>query len=256
MTMKKFLDALIEQTDTGPLSKQDVLELHKAYYNPFTRGVLEACSRKGVPALANDNIYGMIDFGELEQAAVEVEAAYQELLSTLMINYKEDHNSENTPQRYAKMALYETFHGRYSQPPELSHFPNVHSADTLQIHKGIRIESVCSHHHQNIRGHATIGVLPKPDGKHMGLSKFTRIARHYARRPQIQEELTVQIAEHINNAIDPKGVIVVIEAEHQCMGVRGVHEHDARTRTVHLIGEFKTELALREEFYSNLRPIG
>ena len=117
----------------------------------------------------------------------------------------------------------------------------------------IRIESVCAHHHQNIRGVCHIAILPDEEGSVMGLSKYSRIASWIARRPQIQEELTVEIANTLDHILQPRGVAVVVNADHQCMQCRGVMEPNAKTTTSHLIGEFLNNPTLRQEFYNILQ---
>lgn len=190
----------------------------------------------------------------------EVQAACEALLTALGIDWKNDHNSQDTPRRLAKMYLKETLVGRYTPPPAVTDFPNASNLDSMIFVAGITIDSLCSHHHQNIRGKCFVGILPDPKGRVMGLSKYARVIDWYARRPQIQEELVVNIADNLQKVLQPRGLAVFIQAEHQCMSCRGVKEHDSVTETTHLLGAMRESPELRDEFlrgvdryYSNTR---
>lgn len=172
----------------------------------------------GIGFNANDNVAGAMAACKLtkEELIQQTAINFDRVLRDLGIDVDHDHNSKGTAMRYAKMVINETFAGRYEAEPSITDFPNASNLDQLITVGPLRVESMCSHHHQNIRGSAFISVLPDPQGKVIGLSKFSRILRHYARRPQIQEELTSQVADHINEVIAPLGVAVIINAEHQC----------------------------------------
>jgi GTP cyclohydrolase I len=216
--------------------------------------VLKAAKELGIPALSNSNIKPALDKAgvSVDDLLPGVTVAFEKVLEALAIDFKEDHNSKETAKRYAKMVLLETFKGRYTGAPRITEFPNASNVDQLIVQKNLRVESTCSHHHQNIRGVAHIGVLPHAKGQVIGLSKYSRIVDFYSRRPQIQEELTANIANHINTILKPRGVIVVIESEHQCMTVRGVREPNALTTTSFLLGEMLNSPDLRSEFYTLL----
>jgi len=120
----------------------------------------------------------------------------------------------------------------------------VFTADSgLVLEKNIEFYSVCEHHLLPFFGHVHIAYLP--DGKVLGLSKLARTVEVYARRPQIQEQLGKQIAQAIMEAVKPKGVMVVIEAEHMCMSMRGIKKESARTTTISAEGCFDGDLALQ-----------
>ena len=173
---------------------------------------------------ANDNISEFIESeDEIEDLIDEVAEKFQAVLRSLVIDTDNDHNTKDTAHRVAKMFVKETFRGRYANSPKVTAFPNVTEYDELYVTGPITIRSTCAHHFQNIVGKAYIGVFP---GKNViGLSKFNRITDWIASRPQIQEEMTVQIADAIEKETMADGVAVLIQAEHHCMTHRGVKEH-------------------------------
>lgn len=211
-----------------------------------------------IPFKANDNISGALKVLGVskDQLIDEVESAFKQVLHNLVIDYDNDHNSKDTARRYAKMVVNETFSGRYDEMPDITTFPNVTAADQIILVRDIQIESVCAHHHQNISGRCHIAILPSADGGEvMGLSKYARLARWVARRPQIQEELTVNIANCLAETLQPRGVAVILDCVHYCMKCRGVMEPNSSTLTSHIWGEFRHNPMLRSEMYSllNLR---
>lgn len=217
--------------------------------------ITKYCQQNGIPFKANDNISGALKALNInkEKLIPEVAKSFERVLANLVIDTANDHNSKDTAMRYAKMLINETFAGRYDERPSITVFPNVKRISQLIVVDNIRIESVCAHHHQNIRGVCHIAILPDEEGSVMGLSKYSRIANWVARRPQIQEELTVEIANTLQEILDPRGVAVVVNADHQCMLCRGVMEPDTKTTTSHLMGEFLVNPMLRQEFYNILQ---
>ena len=117
----------------------------------------------------------------------------EELFDVLHIDHRNDHNMRDTPRRVAKMFVEEILHGRYNAPPQITEFENVDRYDQLIVTGPIEVRSMCAHHLMPIFGQAFIGVLPSPDGKIIGLSKYDRIVDYFAARLQIQEELVNQI---------------------------------------------------------------
>jgi GTP cyclohydrolase I len=178
----------------------------------------------------------------------EVADKFQGVLRSLIIDTSNDHNTQDTARRVAKMFVRETFSGRYANPPKVTAFPNVTEYDQLYVTGPITIRSTCAHHFQNIVGRAYIGVFP---GRNViGLSKFNRITDWIASRPQIQEEMTVQIADAIERETEADGVAVLIQAEHHCMTHRGVKEHESDMTTSVMRGKFRDDHALKQEFFS------
>jgi len=127
-------------------------------------------------------------------------------------------------------------------------FPNFSAYEDMIMLKNIRLESCCEHHMSPIIGAVTIAYIP--DDKIIGLSKLARIVDYHAKRLQIQERLTIEIAKTLNEIVDPCGVGVVIESSHHCMTTRGVHKPGSLMRTSHMIGCFK-EKEVRKEFLDN-----
>ena len=195
---------------------------------------------------ANHNISEYIEDGELEELQGEVEIRMQSLLDSLIIDTENDHNTKDTAKRVAKMFIHETFGGRYYPKPEVTAFPNVTEYDQLYVTGPISIRSTCAHHFQNIRGRCWIGVFPGTQV--IGLSKFNRLVHWIAERPQIQEEMTMQIADEIADATKAEGVAVVIKAEHMCMTHRGVREHESDMTTSIMRGSFREDPYLKSEF--------
>lgn len=158
----------------------------------------------------------------------------------------------DTPGRVVR-AYSEHFSGYQDDPVEILSrtFSEVEGYDELVILRDIRLESHCEHHMLPIIGTAHVGYLP--DSRVVGISKLARIVEVYARRLQIQEKLTAQIARAIHEALQPRGVAVVIEAEHHCMSTRGVHKPGVTMVTSQLLGMFQTDAALKQEFLDFIR---
>ena len=199
---------------------------------------------------ANDTIFAYLDPGDVKLIECEVAEAFEDVLKALVINTTDDHNTKDTAHRVAKMFVHEIFRGRYYPPPEVTSFPNAKEYDQIYVSGPISINSTCAHHFQPITGQAYVGVFP---GKRVvGLSKFNRIVDWIASRPQIQEEMTEQIADMVEKETEAQGVAVVIKAEHFCMTARGVKEHESEMMTSVVRGMFRDEPATKAEFFSLL----
>lgn len=196
---------------------------------------------------ANDNVASFIFPGEMSHLLAEVERRVNHLLRGLLIDVDRDHNTQGTAKRVAKMYLHEVFKGRYHSAPKITDFPNAKHLDEMYVTGPITIRSACSHHLVPIVGRCWIGIIP---GKRViGLSKFNRLVDWIASRPQIQEEMVVQIADYIENRTAPDGLAVVIEATHLCMTWRGVKESaEAAMTTSVMRGVFRTKPEARAEF--------
>jgi len=199
---------------------------------------------------ANDTIYAYLDPGDVKHIEDEVADAFQDVLKALVINTTDDHNSYATARRVAKMFVHEIFRGRYYPPPDVTAFPNAKQYDQIYMTGPITINSTCAHHFQPITGKCYIGVFPGE--KVIGLSKFNRLVDWIASRPQIQEEMTEQIADMIEKETEAQGVAVVIKAEHFCMTARGVKEHESEMLTSVLRGILRDDDSLRMELFSLL----
>lgn len=168
----------------------------------------------------------------------EVEKAVEEFLETLNLDL-DDPNLQETPHRIAKSYVNELFCGLYDEEPQIKTFPNEKEYDQMVVTGPIQIKSMCSHHFLPFVGTCFVGYIP--DKELIGLSKFSRIVKWFARRPQIQEGLTDQIVNYIEQKMDPIGCGVFIEAQHNCMKLRGVNEPDASMVTTALRGAFMQE---------------
>jgi GTP cyclohydrolase I len=127
-------------------------------------------------------------------------------------------------------------------------FPNTERYDELVLVQDIAVQSLCEHHLLPFSGVAHVGYLPA--ARIVGLSKLARTVEHFARRPQTQERLTMQIARHLDEQLSPRGVGVVIEAEHSCMTLRGARARASSTITSSMLGHLRDEPAARAEFLS------
>lgn len=173
--------------------------------------------------------------------------AYAAFMDALRIDWRNDPNSSDTPRRVAKSFINDLAEGCYSSPPNITAFDNVDNYDGMVFQGNIEVKSICSHHHLPFVGKAHVAYLP--GSKVIGLSKLNRIVEWFARRPQVQENLTMQIHDYINEVCEGNtGVAVMVEANHMCACVRGV-KHDSTMMTSKLSGFF-TEPEVRAEFYN------
>jgi len=171
-------------------------------------------------------------------------------VSTLLLWAGEDPRREglvDTPKRVAR-AYEDWFSGYKDNPVDFLKrtFKEVEGYDEMIILRDIAFESHCEHHMAPIIGRAHVGYLP--DTKVVGISKLARVVEAFARRFQVQEKMTAQIANCIGDVLQPKGVGVVIEAVHQCMTTRGVHKSDVTMVTSQMVGSFRADARTRAEF--------
>jgi GTP cyclohydrolase IA len=199
---------------------------------------------------ANDNIADFIQPGDLERLLDEVESKMQGVLDSLVIDTANDHNTNNTARRVAKMYLNEVFKGRYVHAPTITEFPNAEHLNELMIVGPITVRSACSHHLCPVIGKIWIGVLPNEHTNVIGLSKYARLVDWIMGRPQIQEEAVIQLADLIQEKTQPDGLAIVMEASHYCMSWRGVKEMDSKMINSVMRGSFLKDSTLRREFLS------
>ena len=176
------------------------------------------------------------------------EAAVRELL----IAIGEDPEREGlkaTPERVARSYV-EIFGGLHVNPDEVLQTTFDENHDELVLVKDIPVYSTCEHHLVTWHGTAAIGYIPGADGRITGLSKLARLVDLYAKRPQVQERLTSQVADAMMSRLEPRGVIVVVEAEHLCMAMRGIRKPGARTVTSAVRGIMKSDPRTRAEAMS------
>ena len=217
-------------------------------YEEVTRRIKDANKRYW----AGDNISEFIYEGEKQKLIDEAAEKFEGVLDSLLIDRENDPNSHGTAKRLAKMYYNELMQGRYDRIPTATAFPNEGKdayTGMLVVHS--ELKSVCSHHHQPVTGVAYIGVIP--NGKVIGLSKYTRIAQWCARRGTLQEELCNDIAREIEKATDAKHLGVYIQATHGCCENRGIMAHSSLTQTTVLKGSFKDDPATKKEFMDNIK---
>ena len=157
----------------------------------------------------------------------------------------------DTPARVVR--AYEEFFAGYTEDPEKMlerTFEEVENYDDIVMLRDIGMQSHCEHHLVPILGRAHIAYLP--DKRVVGISKLARVLDLYSKRLQTQETMTSQIANAIQNALKPKGVAILIDAQHQCMTTRGVKKHDVSMVTTQFTGEFKKDATLKDRFYRHI----
>ncbi len=199
---------------------------------------------------ANDNISEFIHSGELDLLQDEVAGKMQSLLESLVIDTKNDHNTQETGRRVAKMFITEVFRGRYQTIPPVTEFPNVSHLNELLVVGPMTIRSACSHHFCPIIGKVWVGVMPNERSNLIGLSKYARLTDWVMSRPQIQEEAITDLADLLMEKMMPDGLAVVMEADHFCMQWRGVKDMQSKMTNSVMRGSFLKNSALRLEFLS------
>lgn len=179
----------------------------------------------------------------IDQARIE--KAVREILIAIGEDPERD-GLLDTPARVARMYA-EICSGLHEDPDD--HLTTTFEAhhDEMVMVRDIPLYSVCEHHLAPFIGKAHVAYIPNEDGRVIGLSKFARLVDGYSRRPQVQERLTSQVADALEARLEPKGVMVVIEAEHLCMSMRGVRKAGTTTVTSSVRGLFRTNVATREE---------
>jgi GTP cyclohydrolase I len=201
---------------------------------PISEVIRDRLDQNKVRYFACDNISEFVSENDREELVKELETKFQGVLDSLVIDTENDSNSKDTAKRLAKMYVWELMAGRFE--------------GMLVIRA--EITSMCSHHHQPVRGVAYIGIIPT--GEVIGLSKYARIAQWCARRGQLQEELVNQIAREIMKSTDTENVAVYIQATHGCMENRGVEAHSSLTQTCVVHGLFHND-SVKAEFYNNVK---
>ena len=190
--------------------------------------------------------------GDKEALIEEAIPAFENVLQKLLIDTKTDPNSMDTARRMAKMYINEIMSGRYDPMPNPSAFPNyIEGGYEGMLVVRSELTSLCSHHHQTVKGVAYIGIIAGP--KLLGLSKYSRIAQWCARRGTLQEDLNVMIANQIQEITGSEHVGVYVQATHGCCENRGIKAHSSLTQTTVLRGAFKNEPDVRKEFIDNVK---
>ncbi len=219
---------------------------------PVADRIRERIRKARARFLANDNIAAFIEHGELAQLRLEVARKIEEVLRALVIDTEGDHNTQETARRVAKMYLMEVFAGRYVPEPPVTEFPNVRRLNELMIVGPVTVRSACSHHLCPIIGRIWVGVMPNEHSALIGLSKYARLVEWVMTRPQIQEEAITQLADLLQDKMQPDGLAIVMEADHYCMQWRGVKDMASKMTNSIMRGSFLKNPSLRREFLSLL----
>ncbi|MDC7697921.1 GTP cyclohydrolase I [Vogesella indigofera] len=229
--------------------KNDAVTQYKA---PASTRIRERIRQSRQRFHANDNIAAFIEPGEMEELLDEVQEKMKAVLESLVIDTDSDHNTQDTARRVAKMYLNEVFKGRYITEPPVTEFPNAEHLNELMIVGPITVRSACSHHFCPILGKLWIGVMPNEHSNLIGLSKYARLAEWIMSRPQIQEEAVIQLADLLQNKMNPDGLAIVMEADHFCMNWRGVKDMESKMINSVMRGSFLKNPDLRREFLALL----
>jgi GTP cyclohydrolase I len=176
----------------------------------------------------------------------KIEEHFREIMNVLGLDLTDD-SLKGTPKRVAKMYVQEIFSGlNPKNKPQIALFENKYKYKEMLVEKDITFYSNCEHHFVPIFGKAHVAYIS--NGQVIGLSKINRVVQYFARRPQVQERLTIQIAEELKRVLNTEDVAVVIDAVHLCVSSRGVQDNDSKTVTSHFGGKFNDEASRREFF--------
>ncbi len=187
---------------------------------------------------------------EKEKMVEQATEYYGKFMTSLGLDWKKDPHSKDTPLRVTKAYINDLIRGCIESAPKITVFPSEY--DGLIFQGSIEVKSLCSHHHSPFIGKAHIAYIPGKKKEIIGLSKLNRIVEFYSRRPQVQEELTMQIYTHLNNTIKGNnGIAIMITATHFCACLRGVKHNDCEMKTAKLSGAFMdNKNKVRDEFYN------
>lgn len=185
------------------------------------------------------------------QSKIEIISThFEEIMRVLGLNLEDDSLS-GTPKRVAKMYVNEVFSGLNPEnKPSVTLFENKYNYEEMLVEKDIKVHSFCEHHFVPIIGKAHVAYIS--NGKVIGLSKINRIVDYFSRRPQVQERLTVQIAEELKKVLSTEDVAVAITADHMCVTLRGIKDQDSSTYTSSFHGKFKDK-EYRREFLDQIK---
>jgi GTP cyclohydrolase I len=185
-----------------------------------------------------------------EEKISKIQTHFSNIMEELGLDLSDDSLS-GTPYRFAKMYVKELFYGlNPKNRPKLSTFENKYGYNKMLIEQNINIDSSCEHHFLPIVGQAHIGYIPKK--KVIGLSKINRLVDYYAHRPQVQERLCIQILKDLQETLETKDIIIVINAKHMCVSSRGIKDKSSFTTTIEFGGCFE-ELEYRNSFFDSLK---
>lgn len=214
----------------------------------FANGISSQLHRKQ----QEDGPNAYLTENDLTEIIEEASIRFGQFLTALGVDWRNDPNSSDTPRRVAKAYVYDLWKGRYQPMDDVTTFPSDGYTGIVQ-ESNMPINSMCSHHHQTVKGTVSIAYVPTLEGRVIGLSKLNRIVEHFARRGAIQEQLTVAIHSAVDKICEGNlGVAVQINATHNCVSCRGIKHVGASMQTAKLTGCFLEEDAARAEFYKNI----
>lgn len=180
-----------------------------------------------------------------------IEKHFQAIMDTLGLDLTDD-SLKGTPHRVAKMFVKEIFYGlNPANKPRVAMFDNKFQYRQMLVEKDINVQSTCEHHFLPIYGKAHVAYIS--NGKVVGLSKINRIVEYYSKRPQVQERLTVQIANELKQSLNTEDVAVYIDAKHMCVQSRGIEDRDSSTVTTAYSGQFLENENVRQEFLAAIQ---
>jgi GTP cyclohydrolase I len=192
-----------------------------------------------------EDAFAMSDEEKIERIAHH----FEQIMVTMGLDLRDD-SLKGTPRRVAKMYIKEVFSGlNPDNKPKVALFDNKYRYREMLVEKHITVKSFCEHHFVPIIGVAHVAYISS--GKVIGLSKINRIVEYYCKRPQVQERLTIQIADELKRMLETDDVAVVIDARHMCVSMRGVEDNSSSTVTSSYSGKFSVE-AMRNEFFKYL----
>lgn len=222
------------------------LNTDKSDHNDFLRIIGNDHDMPAIDSGISLNAGSLDDKSKIEL----IERHFREIMNIMGLDLSDD-SLKDTPHRVAKMYVKEIFSGLNPEnKPEIKLFENKFRYDQMLVEKDIKVNSYCEHHFVPITGKAHIGYISK--GSVIGLSKLNRLVRYYAKRPQLQERLTQQIADELKNVLNTEDVAVVIEATHMCVTVRGVEDENSSTVTSSFNGKFLNN-ELKNEFLTYIK---
>ena len=222
---------------------------HKGYVNDSVNNVSDIGDMHVATSIDTPLRTDAFKLSDAEKVAI-IEEKFHEILTTLGMDLTDD-SLRGTPHRVAKMYVKEIFYGLNPEnKPKISVFDNKFKYGEMLVEKEIQVQSFCEHHFLPIVGRAHVGYVS--NGVVIGLSKINRIVDYFARRPQVQERLTVQIANELKKALNTDDIAVVIDAKHMCVSCRGIQDDHSSTVTAEYIGKFK-DRATRDEFLKYIK---
>jgi len=226
----------------------------KHYYNGNSNGNGKSLMYEEAEQIGDEHAFTSIDtpmradaFLQSDEAKMAtIEKHFEKIMETMGLDLTDD-SLRGTPHRVAKMFIKEIFHGLNPEnKPKMSVFENKFRYGQMLVEKNITLKSTCEHHFLPIMGKAHVAYISS--GTVIGLSKINRIVDFYARRPQVQERLTVQIVDELKKVLKTEDVALVIDAKHFCVIARGIQDDSSTTITSEFSGAFKTNPKMREEF--------